>query len=107
MKGMAGANSSTCLLLQALLLLLVVVAEMVVQLLLPWPCCEPAGGVTVRLTPERYLFLVASGWYCLGVFDNGRQGTLLGGNIVRNVLVQVRASICSDDEQWRPFDRHN
>lgn len=31
-----------------------------------------------------------TGQYCLGVFDNGWQGTLLGGIITRNVLVQVR-----------------
>jgi hypothetical protein len=35
-------------------------------------------------------YYVQRGSYCLGVFDNGRQGTLLGGITFRNVLVQVR-----------------
>ena len=39
--------------------------------------------------PYRYLFKMSTGQYCLGVFDNGWQGTLLGGIITRNVLVQV------------------
>eukprot|EP00879_Flechtneria_rotunda_P015716 GHRR01016438.1.p1 GENE.GHRR01016438.1~~GHRR01016438.1.p1 ORF type:complete len:342 (+),score=123.10 GHRR01016438.1:379-1404(+) len=46
------------------------------------------GGAQFVLTPERYLFIAGHGEYCLGVFDNGRQGTLIGGIIVRNVLVQ-------------------
>lgn len=51
-------------------------------------------GVSFKLTPERYLFMVGRGEYCLGVFDNGYQGTLIGGIIVRNVLVQV-CLLCS------------
>ncbi|KAF6251742.1 aspartic peptidase domain-containing protein [Scenedesmus sp. NREL 46B-D3] len=47
-----------------------------------------AGGASFQLTPQRYLFRVGRGEYCLGVFDNGWQGTLLGGILVRNVLVQ-------------------
>eukprot|EP00882_Tetradesmus_deserticola_P025713 GHRQ01028270.1.p1 GENE.GHRQ01028270.1~~GHRQ01028270.1.p1 ORF type:complete len:487 (+),score=162.78 GHRQ01028270.1:773-2233(+) len=46
------------------------------------------GGASFKLTPQRYLFLVGRGEYCLGVFDNGWQGTLLGGILVRDVLVQ-------------------
>ena len=38
-------------------------------------------------------YYVQRGSYCLGVFDNGRQGTLLGGITFRNVLVQVRCSV--------------
>lgn len=55
-------------------------------------CCPlmPPGGASFQLTPQRYLFRVGRGEYCLGVFDNGWQGTLLGGILVRNVLVQVR-----------------
>ncbi|WIA11327.1 hypothetical protein OEZ85_011450 [Tetradesmus obliquus] len=47
-----------------------------------------AGGASVALTPQRYLFMVGRGEYCLGMFDNGWQGTLLGGIIMRSVLVQ-------------------
>jgi hypothetical protein len=60
-------------------------------------CCAAAdhtvllpGGASFKLTPQRYLFMVGRGEYCLGMFDNGWQGTLLGGILVRNVLVQVR-----------------
>jgi hypothetical protein len=49
-----------------------------------------AGGATLQLPPHRYLFLVAKGEYCLGVFDNGQAGTLIGGIAVRNALVTVR-----------------
>lgn len=37
----------------------------------------------------RYLFRAGLRTYCLGLFDNGWSGTLLGGIITRNVLVQV------------------
>ncbi len=50
------------------------------------------GDVTLHLGPVSYLFrhgLVHGAW-CLGVFDNGHQGTLLGGITLRNVLVTVR-----------------
>lgn len=53
------------------------------------PCTVRAGGAYIELVPYRYLFQVDAGQYCLGVFDNGHQGTLLGGIITRNVLVQV------------------
>jgi hypothetical protein len=57
-------------------------------------CCTAAvllpGGASFKLTPQRYLFMVGRGEYCLGMFDNGWQGTLLGGILVRNVMVQVR-----------------
>lgn len=48
------------------------------------------GGVSLRAGPLNYLFVHAAqrGAYCLGVFDNGGQGTLLGGITFRNVLVQ-------------------
>lgn len=48
------------------------------------------GGVELELTPLQYLFIHTfnSGKYCLGVFDNGDSGTLLGGITFRNVLVQ-------------------
>lgn len=48
-----------------------------------------AGGAYIELVPYRYLFQVDAGQYCLGMFDNGYQGTLLGGILTRNVLVQV------------------
>jgi hypothetical protein len=51
-----------------------------------------SGGAHIDLVPYRYLFKVADQQYCLGVFDNGFQGTLLGGIITRNVLVQVSNS---------------
>lgn len=47
------------------------------------------GGASVSLPPHRYLFMIGAGEYCLGVFDNGQSGTLIGGIAVRNVLVQV------------------
>lgn len=51
------------------------------------------GGVELKLGPLNYLFMHANepGAYCLGVFDNGGAGTLLGGITFRNTLVQVRA----------------
>lgn len=55
------------------------------------------AGVTLRLGPLSYLFRhskVVSGGWCLGVFDNGHQGTLLGGITFRNVLVTVRPPTC-------------
>eukprot|EP00191_Tetraselmis_sp_GSL018_P003793 CAMPEP_0177598816 /NCGR_PEP_ID=MMETSP0419_2-20121207/12605_1 /TAXON_ID=582737 /ORGANISM="Tetraselmis sp., Strain GSL018" /LENGTH=521 /DNA_ID=CAMNT_0019091395 /DNA_START=616 /DNA_END=2181 /DNA_ORIENTATION=+ len=48
------------------------------------------GGVDFELEPMNYLFIHMShrGGYCLGIFDNGQAGTLLGGVSFRNVLVQ-------------------
>eukprot|EP00887_Chlorella_sp_A99_P005894 scaffold1.g5894.t1 len=48
------------------------------------------GGAALELGPLNYLFVhtFGSGKYCLGVFDNGRTGTLLGGITFRNVLVR-------------------
>lgn len=50
------------------------------------------GGVELHLHPLNYLFMHTreTGAYCLGVFDNGHQGTLLGGITFRNVLIKVR-----------------
>ena len=48
---------------------------------------EPS--VRIRMRPMQYLFKLATGSYCLGIFDNGQAGTLIGGISVRNVLVQV------------------
>jgi hypothetical protein len=49
-----------------------------------------APDATLTLGPLNYLFVHTfnSGKYCLGVFDNGHAGTLLGGITFRNVLVQ-------------------
>ena len=54
------------------------------------------GGVTLRAGPLNYLFVhsTESGAYCLGVFDNHQQGTLLGGITFRNVYVQVCCRLC-------------
>lgn len=48
------------------------------------------GNVTLELSPLQYLFVHTfnSGKYCLGIFDNGDSGILLGGITFRNVLVQ-------------------
>jgi len=48
------------------------------------------GNVTLDLSPLQYLFVHTfdSGKYCLGIFDNGDSGILLGGITFRNVLVQ-------------------
>ena len=47
--------------------------------------------MTLRAGPLNYLFVHSTepGAYCLGVFDNHQQGTLLGGITFRNVYVQV------------------
>ena len=46
--------------------------------------------VRLKTGPLNYLFMHTgeSGAYCLGVFDNGASGTLLGGISFRNILVQ-------------------
>ena len=54
-----------------------------------------AGNATLSLPPYRYLFMVGRGAYCLGVFDNGDSGALIGGIAVRNVLVTVRVLCCA------------
>uniref|UniRef100_A0A7S1WZC5 Peptidase A1 domain-containing protein n=1 Tax=Tetraselmis chuii TaxID=63592 RepID=A0A7S1WZC5_9CHLO len=47
-------------------------------------------GFDLELLPINYLFIHTHrpGAYCLGLFDNGSSGTLLGGITFRNVLVQ-------------------
>lgn len=49
----------------------------------------------LHLHPLNYLFMHTreTGAYCLGVFDNGHQGTLLGGITFRNVLIKVLAHV--------------
>ncbi|KAG2496491.1 hypothetical protein HYH03_005316 [Edaphochlamys debaryana] len=44
-------------------------------------------GAVLELPPVRYLFVSRPGEYCLGVFDNGGSGTLIGGVSVRDVTV--------------------
>jgi len=46
------------------------------------------SGAKVRMLPYRYLFRQGDTSYCLGVFDNGNSGVLVGGVSVRNMLVQ-------------------
>ena len=64
-----------------------------------WAClvgrvhdAQPVSAQTTHLRtgPLNYLFMHTgeAGAYCLGVFDNGAAGTLLGGISFRNVLVQ-------------------
>ena len=48
---------------------------------------EPS--VKIRMKPLQYLFKMGAGSYCLGIFDNQNQGTLIGGITVRNILVQA------------------
>jgi hypothetical protein len=54
------------------------------------------GGATLSLPPFRYLFQLrlrnGESAYCLAVYNNGRNGNLLGGVVTRNVLVQVRTT---------------
>ncbi|KAI8471379.1 MAG: aspartic peptidase domain-containing protein [Monoraphidium minutum] len=50
------------------------------------------GGAALLLPPQRYVFAVdgdrGGKWrFCLGFFDNGNDGTLIGGIAVRDVLV--------------------
>ena len=47
------------------------------------------GGTVLHLTPLRYLFMMGTDSFCLGVFDNGASGTLIGGVSVRDVIVKV------------------
>ena len=47
-------------------------------------------SVKIRMKPSQYLFGIGKGKYCLGIFDNGAAGSLIGGISVRDVLVQVR-----------------
>jgi hypothetical protein len=59
------------------------------------------GGAALALTPQRYLFAAGRGLYCLGVFDNGDEGSLLGGILTRNALVQVpTAHLCVQRLGW-------
>ncbi|KAL6782176.1 ASP2 [Auxenochlorella protothecoides x Auxenochlorella symbiontica] len=55
---------------------------------------EFAGGVRLTLHPLNYLFVhtFGTGKYCVGIFDNGNSGTLLGGIVFRNVLVHYDVS---------------
>ncbi|GFR53015.1 hypothetical protein Agub_g15707 [Astrephomene gubernaculifera] len=46
-----------------------------------------AGNARLTLPPLRYLFLSRPSEYCLGFFDNGAAGTLIGGVSVRDVVV--------------------
>ena len=43
--------------------------------------------------PLNYLFMHTreANAYCIGMFDNGGSGTLLGGITFRDILIQVRA----------------
>ncbi|KAK1359913.1 Aspartic proteinase-like protein 2 [Heracleum sosnowskyi] len=47
------------------------------------------NGQKLSLSPENYLFRHSKmhGGYCLGIFQNGDQSTLLGGIVVRNTFV--------------------
>lgn len=45
------------------------------------------NGATLVLTPLRYIYIDTPGTYCLGVFDNGPSGALIGGIAVRDTLV--------------------
>ena len=60
---------------------------------MPVPTSWPTllQGKALEVGPLNYLFMHVNepGAYCLGVFDNGYQGTLLGGITFRNILVQV------------------
>lgn len=54
--------------------------------------------------PLNYLFMhtAEAGAYCLGVFDNGQSGTLLGGITFRNILVEVSwafAGVCLSNKK--------
>ncbi|EFJ40804.1 hypothetical protein VOLCADRAFT_99385, partial [Volvox carteri f. nagariensis] len=56
-----------------------------------FPSAEFVFGDNARLSlpPLRYLFVSRPGEYCLGVFDNGGSGTLIGGVSVRDVVVTM------------------
>mmetsp|Transcript_22652 Transcript_22652/g.62543 ORF Transcript_22652/g.62543 Transcript_22652/m.62543 type:complete len:640 (-) Transcript_22652:415-2334(-) len=47
-----------------------------------------AGGAVLKLQPLQYLFRISKDSYCLGVFDNGSSGTLVGAIAVRNVVTK-------------------
>ena len=48
------------------------------------------GGASLALPPANYLFIHGkiAGAFCVGVMDNGRAGTLIGGVTVRDVVVE-------------------
>lgn len=46
------------------------------------------ADINLVLTPMQYLFMLSEGKWCLGVFNNGPNGALIGGITVRNTLVQ-------------------
>uniref|UniRef100_A0A7S0RJ26 Peptidase A1 domain-containing protein n=1 Tax=Chlamydomonas leiostraca TaxID=1034604 RepID=A0A7S0RJ26_9CHLO len=46
------------------------------------------GGAVLKLRPLQYLFVLGGGSYCLGMFDNGGSGSLIGGITVRDVILQ-------------------
>lgn len=48
-------------------------------------------GAVLELRPLQYLFVLGGGSYCLGIFDNGGAGSLIGGITVRDVILQVRS----------------
>ncbi len=50
-------------------------------------------GTTFSLPPLNYLFMHTreSNAFCIGVFNNGGSGTLLGGITFRDTLIQVSA----------------
>ena len=55
-----------------------------------------AGEVDLPLPPQNYLFghFDRDGAYCLGIFQNVQDGSLIGGITFRDILVQVRMSPC-------------
>lgn len=65
-------------------------------------CLCLQGNTTLRLGALNYLFVHGrvQGAYCLGVFDNGSQGTLLGGITFRNVYVQVLTTLWCRSEDY-------
>jgi hypothetical protein len=54
-----------------------------------------AQPTVLALRPLQYLFAQPGrrGMYCLGLYDNKNDGTLLGMISVRDVLVQVRTAV--------------
>lgn len=81
------------------------------RLLRLWPTMQLylSGDVVLHLGPLNYLYMHSKtpGAYCLGIYDNRSEGTLLGGITLRNMLVKVRAGLslywhpCCQQHLWQ------
>lgn len=50
------------------------------------------GGAVLVWPPMRYLYYMSKGRYCLGIFDNGRDGFIVGALGSRNLLMRYEVA---------------